>query len=718
MIRPRRILTVAVIAAALGLQACGDSAVGPEVPELEIIVAGGDGQYGTPGQRLVSPLQVLVRRAGTGAHQSGIAVEWVVESGDASFVTTAVGTTDEDGYAQAVVLLGTTPGEVRIRVTVRQQTGVSVTFEAHVVDHPELVSLSSQLARGGDTLTLEGLGFSPTPDQNVVLFSGIRGRVVAAAATSMRVEVPRCLPARDLFVTAQLGALVSEALPLTVTEDAGEVMDLTPGVPLDVQDDKGFTCVRVPGAGARYLVVVQATGTVGAAKYGHVLTGLAQAGTPTLAGPSVVAPPLQAPRGALGISESFEAGLRAREASLVGGQPRGARPAAVAPALAQVPSVGDKRSFKVLNSSGGFDDVTAVVRLVSDEAVFYVDQKAPAGGFTDQDLSRFALDFDEVIYPTDTAAFGTPTDLDGNERVVILFTPTVNSLTPRGAAGFIGGFFYGLDLLQDREGSNKAEIFYGMVPDPTGLFSDARTREQVMEAMPAILAHEFQHMIHFSERVVKLAADGTEALWLSEGLAQMAEELVARAFLKRGDPVAADGYREGNRKRARFYLADPSAVSLIVSTGQGSLEERGAGWLYTLYLWDRGGGDDVLRRLVRSTLTGTANVEEVMGAPWPDIFSDWAAALYLDGTGPQPYAFEYPSVDLRALLRSTTPYPLMPESVGSQDFSRAGVLWSSSARHYIVVPPTSGTVALRLGGEAGGNAPADAGMRFRIVRMY
>ena len=531
----------------------------------------------------------------------------------------------------------------------------------------------------------------------------------------MQVEVPRCLPARDVSVTAQLGTLVSHALPLAVVEDVGDVVELGAGIPLDVQDDHGFACVRIPGGGAPYPVMVESTGTVGAAKYGYVFTGLAATGPGAPVAPSPVA--VAGSRTPVGVQEAFENRLRAGEASLVReGSP--ARPAAVAPAAPQVPAVGDKRSFKVLNAQSRFDDVTAVARLVSAQAVIYVDEKAPPAGFTDQDLGRFASDFDEITFPTDTAAFGTPSDLDGNERVVILFTPTVNTLTARGSNGFIGGFFYGLDLFKDREGSNYAEIFYGMVPDPAGQYSDPRSREQVLSVMPAILAHEFQHMIHFNERVLKLGAEGSEALWLSEGMAQMAEELVARAYLKKGDVSTADQYRDGNRKRARYYLADPSAVSLIVSTGQGSLEERGAGWLHTLYLWDRGGGNELLRRLTRSTRTGTANVAVAMGASWPDIFSDWAASLYLDGTGDRPYSFEYPSVQLRDLLHAAGGYPLSPEVVGSGDFSRKGFLWSSSVQHYIVVPSASGSVALRIGGEAGGNAPADAILRFRIVRLY
>jgi hypothetical protein len=316
-----------------------------------------------------------------------------------------------------------------------------------------------------------------------------------------------------------------------------------------------------------------------------------------------------------------------------------------------------------------------------------------------------------------TGAFGAPSDLDANERVAILFTPSVNRLTPPKSDGFIGGFFYGLDLL-DREGSNKGEIFYAMVPDSAGRFSDPRPRDVVLRVIPAILAHEFQHMVHFNQRILKLGAEGTEALWLSEGMAQMAEELVALALEGKGDRAGAEEYRAGNRTRARRYLADPGAVSLIVATGQGSLEERGAGWLHTLYLWDGFGGAGVLGRLTRTTLTGTANVAAASGKPWPDLFADWASALYADDLVGGVYPFEYPSVHLRNLLQAQGPYPLSPETLGGGDFVRSGSLWSSSMRHYIVVAPTSGFVALRLAGEAGGNAPVEAAFRLRVVPLF
>jgi len=694
------------------LAACGEGPVEPSLPTLELLVAGGDGQYGAPGQRLVAPLQALVRRADNGTPQEGLVVTWSVESGGATLVTSSVGTSNAQGLVSATVQLGATPGEVKVRAVVRDQPEASVLFVAFAADRPQLSSLSSTSARGGDTLRVQGTGFSPTAIQNVVLFSGIRGNVVSASAAELRVEVPRCLPSRTVQVTTQLGTLVSGALPLTVS-DGGTTTVLTPGAAVDVDDPAGLACLRLAG-GRRYLVVVQSAGTVGGAKYPFVLRGLSSSvssptGIPVAEGAGALEP------GPLALR--FETGLRLAEARMARERAAAAPRAEAAPAVeATVPAVGSKRTFKVLNAQGTFSDVQAGVRLVSDQAVLYVDDAAPGGGFTATELGKFADTFDDLIHPTVTRAFGAPSDLDGNQRVTILFTPAVNRLTAPKSDGFIGGFFYGADLL-DREGSNHGEIFYAMVPDSIGQFSDPRPRDAVLRVIPAILAHEFQHMVHFNERVLVRKAESTEALWLSEGLAQMAEELVARALEERGDVDMVEEYRSGNRTRARRYLADPGAASLIVASGQGSIEERGAGWLHVLYLWDRGGDQDALARLTKTTLSGTANVAAVTGVAWKETFADWAAALYVDPTT-GAYPFAYPTVRLRALLRTTSPYPLVPEIVGPSDFARSGSLWSSSARHYIVVPPASGFLALRLGGEAGGNAPAEGVFRLRVVPLF
>jgi hypothetical protein len=407
--------------------------------------------------------------------------------------------------------------------------------------------------------------------------------------------------------------------------------------------------------------------------------------------------------------------LRGLEGRMVAAARSGPRPvgAARAPsAPSAVPEVGDTRAFHVWAGST-YEDVTAQARYVGDEAVIYIDLNAPSGGFNVLDIQEFAARFDDVIYPEDTSTFGSPSDLDGNERVIILFTPVVNGLTERGASGFVGGFFFGNDLLPDNNNSNAGEIFYALVPDPTGRFSDPRTKDAVLSVVPAVLAHEFQHMIHFNQRYLALDG-GQEALWLSESLAQMAEEIVARAYDDLGDDASAEMFRSGARIRARRYLADTGSASLIVTTGQGSLTERGAGFLHLLYLTDHE-GPELLGRLTRTTRTGVANVEAQIGRAWPDILADWWAATDLDGSGVESGRLAYPTVDLPSYLGA--PFPLVPVSLGPASASEDGTLWSSSAEFYLLAPDASGSLTVRLGGEAGGPSSAQSRLRLRIVRI-
>ena len=692
---------------------CRGGPVGPEIPTLEVVVAGGDGQFGTVGQILPAPLHAVVRVAETGLPRKDVTLSWEVEAGDARLVGSPATVTDSTGSAYARVELGAQPGDVFIRATVVEQESASIGFQAFAVDRPELATISVATAGSGDTITLTGSNFSPVAEHNVVLFSGVRGRVLAAQTSELSVEVPACLPTRTVIVTVQLGAVASQALSLIIN-GGGMVEVLAVGDVVDVVDEAGFTCLRLAGGpGVRYLSLVVSAGTVGAARHDFVLTGLADPG-PIVAPPAPVTRPGRVDRPLDDLQLAWHDRVRMAEAALLRSPRAATGPVAVAPPQ-RVPTLGESRTFKVLTADlQNFEDVVAVVRHVGSEAVLYVDEASPLSGFTATELAEFADRFDDVIHPTVTGAFGAASDLDGNERIAVLFTPVVNRHTPRGSQGFAGGFFFGLDLLPG-DNSNSGEVFYLLVPDPLGEHSDPRSRAQVLTVTPAILAHEFQHMVSFNERVLVLGASGAEALWLSEGMAQMAEELVARAYQELGDPASVELFRGGNLFRARRYLEDPPPVSLIVATGQGTLEERGAGWLHTLYLVDRF-GSAILLVLTRTTRTGVANVTAATGLAWPELTTDWWSALYLDGIGPEDGRMEYPGLDLRTLIDGGK-FPLIPDEIGAVDFSVAASLWSSSAAYYIVEPPQGGSLALRLGGGSGGASTPESALRLRLVRL-
>jgi len=721
----------------VSLVACGSDPTQVIPQAIVAFVAGGDSQYGTPGQALATPLHVVVQSQATELPVRGRSVAWEIEAGDAEISGPAIAVTDSTGSARAQVRLGSTIGEVSVRAQVLGEGGGSVLFRLYTVDRPVLNPLGVVGAAPGESIGLSGQNFSPDPEQNVVLFSGIRGRVTSASGTALSVTVPPCLPARSVEVTVQLGTLSSPSRELVI-ESGGEVVSLAVGGVFDAVDPQGYGCVTLPGDGsAEYVVIAQAAGSIGAATYPIGLFGLGSQAP--IAAPNSIEraaarfvadrprsviqlpddwwrqPFAQAAGRSDDVQSLWDQRLRALEQELsASAAPPAAQPAPSVSAPAAAPAVGERRTFQVFRNPGDFVDVTGVARVVGQRAALFVDEAAPAGGYSEADLQFFSDMFDEAIEPTVTGAYGETSDLDSNDRIIILFTPAVNELTPRGVSGFIAGFFFGVDLLPGEFGSNEGEIFYTLVPDPGGQFSDPRPKSALLEVAPAVLGHEFQHMVNFNERVLTLGAEGNEAVWLSEGLAQYAEELVARWYADSGDAVSTERFRSGVRSRSRRYLARPDTVSLIVSYGQGSLAERGGGFLFTTYLADRFGAD-VIERLTKTTRTGVTNVEAVTGTDWSVLLSDWWAASWLDGLGIASGVLEYPTVDLRAFLQD--PYPLAPTSLGGGDFSLSTSMPSSSAGYYIVTPEAGGTMTLRLGGEAGGASSPQAEARMRILRV-
>jgi hypothetical protein len=681
---------------------------------LEVVIGSGDGQFGVVGTQLPSPLRVVVRSADTGQPRRGATILWDVTLGGATLVGATTVATDSTGSAEVRVRLGPSPGEVGVRARLSDQQSTA-DFILFGVDQPRLDSITPTSAAAGDTITLAGANFSPVPLQDVVLFSGIRGQVVSASGSSLRVVVPRCLPARSVDVHVQLGTVASDdSLAFSVT-GGGVTTPLQVGEVLDVADDEGLECHLLSGgSGVSYLALVYSASTVGAARHPFSLTAVSSAGglLPVAASPArITAPLISAPHDR---QAAWDEHVRSLEGAAIlrrSSAERRPGPAAVSPAA--VPALGESRSFNVLNAQGGFDRVGAVARSISSQAAIFVDTLAPPGGFTTAELDALAARFDQVIHPRVTTTFGSASDLDANARIVILFTPAVNRLTPAGSSSFIGGFFFGVDLLPANNGSNAAEIFYAIVPDPDGIYGNTRSKTSVANVVPAILAHEFQHMVHFNERILVRSAASQEALWLSEALAQMAEEMVYRDYVALGDSASQVIFRSGTRARSRQYLQRPDTVSVIVTSGQGSLPERGAGFLNLLYLEDQLEGD-VLERLTQTDLTGVANVEAVTGTDWPDLLADWWAAIYLDQPAPELGPLQYPDIDLKGFL---APFPLAPTAIGPSGASSSAALWSSSVAYYLVSPGSGITLAVRLGGDAGGASPVHAALRLRIVRV-
>ncbi len=704
------------------LSSCSDGGpTGPSPAVLEIVALSGGGQVALAGQALPEPFEVRVQDSATGKPSAGVTVDWTIVTGDGASMSPPRGVTDANGTTSARLTLGPNLGEYRVEAAFDGLTRPPASFVASAMLEPELGSLSPDPVAAGATLALEGSNFSPSPGDNVVLFSGIRGQVVSATATRLDVIAPPCLPERQVTVTVRLGSLESNALELAV-QGGNRLVELALGEHITFPRATGLDCARLPDANGReYLAVVSTASQVAAAQWSYVLTGLGDVAAdqaPALASVPVSPVAVGSRHGVDdGAQAEWDRALRRAEGRFVKG-PRPESAAARAAGAELVPQVGERREFSVLNRDMEYTQVTAEAVFVGDHAAIYMDLNAPQPGLGPSDLAFLAGDFDDPIFPTATDVFGDASDLDGNGRIAILFTPVVNELTATGADGFVGGFFFGLDLLPEQSNSNGGEVFYALVPDPGGQFGDSRSVALVMDVIPAILAHEFQHMVGFGQRILTLGGNEQEALWLSEGLAQMAEDVVGEAFLSRGETAKGVQYQSGNWTRAERYLRDPGDVSLIVKQGNGTLAERGGGWLFVRYLRAQQGSNAILGALTQTTRVGVANVVAATGRSWEDQLPEWSAALYLSGTGvPADARLLFPDLDLRSTIEEVTnPYPLTPTELGAQDFQVLDRVWSSSADYFLVRPRAGGSVSLALSGSELGDAPAEARFRLTLVR--
>jgi hypothetical protein len=433
----------------------------------------------------------------------------------------------------------------------------------------------------------------------------------------------------------------------------------------------------------------------------------------------------------------------------------------VAPSYSAIPSsatVGQVVRVNV-NSAKGCSSPTyhgAKVVAVGTKSIVLADTLNPSGGFTDADYTRFAARFDTLVYPLDVDAFGEPTDIDQNQRIAILFTRAVNELTPAGASYYVGGFFYGRDLIPASNtadpgfacpASNEGEMFYMLAPDPTGAVNGNKRRTGFVDTITtSTIAHEFQHLINASRRlyVNTTARDVDEATWLNEGLSHVAEELLyfresgyhPRANLG-GDEVytnaralypifKADGI--GNFSRFISYLESPGDNTPVAPDDE--LATRGATWSFLRFAVDQLYSADgaVWSRFDNSTTSGLGTLTYALGpVDLTALFRNWAVANYVDDWG-------IAGIDPIYTHKSWNARSVYGTVFGS--YNSAGTVFTPLGYPLAVTPLTEGTpeaITVRdasasyyrfaVGGGrealltfAAGSAPPDAALQFLVVR--
>ncbi|MBI4731539.1 MAG: immune inhibitor A, partial [Chloroflexi bacterium] len=280
-------------------------------------------------------------------------------------------------------------------------------------------------------------------------------------------------------------------------------------------------------------------------------------------------------------------------------------PETVAPPAAQR-QVGEQDTFWVTNIDTNENfQVTSTLHYVTDHAYFWIQDGVR---FNLGELEDLAEAFEYKIYPTNRAFFGSEWSpgVDGDPHIYILFA--------RGLGFSIAGYYSSADEYHPlaHEYSNAHEMF---------LFS-ADSVSLDSEFTYGVLAHEFQHMIHWY-------LDRNESSWLNEGFSELA------AFLNGYNVGGFDWVYVSNPDlQLNDWPNDPSATT----------PHYGAGFLFVTYFLDRF-GNEATQALARNPQNGLESVDGTLaeiGATDPltglpitadDLFMDWVVTNYLmDGS--------------------------------------------------------------------------------------
>lgn len=281
--------------------------------------------------------------------------------------------------------------------------------------------------------------------------------------------------------------------------------------------------------------------------------------------------------------------------------------------------IGDQETFWVTNSDTNQNtQVKATLRYVTDHAYFWIENGAP---YNETHLKALVNTFEQKIYPTNREFFGsewTP-GVDADPHLFILYA--------RGLGGSVAGYFSSADeyLPGVRDYTNGHEMF---------LLSADHIRLDEQFAY-SVLAHEFQHMIHWYR-------DRNEETWLNEGAADLA------AFL--------NGYSIGGHDW--LFAASPDLQLNNWPNNAGSnAKNYGAAFLFMAYYLDRF-GEDATKALVADPANGLVSIDTVLadlGERDPltgsqigadDLFIDWVVANFIQDkrVGDGRYAYHnYPS---------------------------------------------------------------------------
>jgi hypothetical protein len=712
----------------------------------------------------ITPLQPTAQVGGTvqltatmrdvgGAILTGRQVNWASQNPMVATVDAASG-----------LVTGVGPGTAQVTAT---SEGVTESVQVSITALPGSVviqSVTPALLIEGSEGVISGTGFSAEPTQNVVTIDGIAAQITSSTATTITFTVPSsgCHPARS---NAAVRVLVGgDAAQVSHSVRPAEFTTFPVGE-LTLLSGSAEYCLQLEGGTTTqgYVIGVQSVSATPASRTPVTVRGLAGTG-------GSAQRPADASLVAGGVVDPVQdrhtlRRLRHRDAELVMRQHErtfasrlfntsrttsslGRLMAATVPGTVNVGDTVNVRFPDPNDLCNTFTLLRTVVRHKGTRGIWVEDVDNPQDGFTPADFASLGGMLDNEIWTTNSTYLGTPTDRDSNQRVVIVITKEINKREN------LLGFVTSGDFFPECAASNNGEYYYGIAPDPAGTFGSVYTTADALIDAPALIAHEFAHVIQFGRRLETPGATSFPTLWEAEGQAMLAEEVVGHAFI--GNTIGQNyGFATAFNEPAMHPISwyETSFIYLAVYYGflnsttkaVGAPEQcgwlgrpsdddslgpcipgaslYGVSWSFLRWLSDQygptypGGEAAMHRAFVADTRVGFATIAGVVGRPIDELLAQWAASLYLDdrfsGLNARLGFTSWNLPDIESRL--VTPARLSPRRPGFAGFSDALTVIAGSSAYYHLTGANRPNLSLSFTGTGGGALPATT--RVWIVRV-
>ncbi len=281
-------------------------------------------------------------------------------------------------------------------------------------------------------------------------------------------------------------------------------------------------------------------------------------------------------------------------------------------------SLGDRQKFWVMNTdTNDYVQVAATLQYLTEHAYFWVQDDV---NYNKNQAKKLLDVFESKIYPTNREFFGSEWSpgVDEDPHIYILYARKIGNNT--------AGYFSSADAYSPaaNEYSNAHEMF---------IFSADNSPLDSIYTY-GVLAHEFQHMIHWRQ-------DRNESTWLNEGSAELA--------------VLLNGYYSGYADQEYAYNTDIQLTDWGSDIGSNG-PHYGSSFLFMTYFLDRF-GEKATQALVRAPQNSMDSVDSVLASldvkdpltgqliRADDVFLDWAVTNYLQDGAVADGRYQYHNYD-------------------------------------------------------------------------